>query len=151
MSPISIAPRRNLLSFPRMSFPTAPFCGKTAEIATKSRQYSHKISCLPKFQACTKDRLFQKRTMSIIKPEAEESTHHLRDSDPEDPDDEVAKVQEMLHTDTKRINRARWALTLALILLAVAVCATTFVFLKDEEDHDFRKAVRFCCTGCRDC
>ena len=49
------------------------------------------------------------------------------------------------------VGRWRACVVLMLVITAALVVSTTYLFLSSNEEAQFRKAVRFCCTGCRDC
>ena len=61
--------------------------------------------------------------------------------DPEEEKDEVGEVRKMSSKDTFRVLMGRYVVTVVLLLTAFAVTFTTYIFLRDQEEENFKTAV----------
>lgn len=56
--------------------------------------------------------------------------------------DEIGEVQKMSSEETKRVRLWRAVVTLCLLATGVAITTTTYRFLNDEQEDNFKMAVR---------
>ena len=71
--------------------------------------------------------------------QSEENTSVFED--PEEEKDEVGEVRKMSSKDTFRVLMGRYVVTVVLLLTAFAVTFTTYMFLQDQEEENFKTAV----------
>jgi hypothetical protein len=62
--------------------------------------------------------------------------------------DEVNEVRKMSSKDTNRLRLWRIVVTSVILLTAFAVTFTTYTLLQQQEEENFKTAVRFSLTGC---
>jgi uncharacterized membrane protein YcjF (UPF0283 family) len=78
----------------------------------------------------------------------EVETDSTRGEEKSDRRDEVVEVRKMSSKDTNRLRLWRVVMTGVLLLTAFAITFTTYTLLEQQEDENFKTAVRFILSLC---